>query len=169
MNMRKKLLLVIVILSITIAEVQAQTYLDCGLFTNFLLNNTSTNVKPSKSEIKLLEIINEKLKLNTYLNKFIRESNQTIIISLYTTGTLNDLKQKLNDSNVPFNYKKNIKKKEAEYSCYSFNLNNEKIIRIVFNEPNMTLCIVIDVLVKNENVEYDSLTNDIIKRISFKS
>ena len=167
--MRKSLLLVIVILSITIAEVQAQTYLDCGLFTNFLLSNSSTTIKPSKSETKLLEMINEKLSLNTYLNRFIREPNQTIIISLYTTGTFNDLTQKLNDCKIPFNYKKNVKKKETEYSCYSFNLNNEKIIRIVFNEPNMTLCIVIDVLLKNENVEYDSITNEIIRRISFKS
>jgi len=169
MTMRKKLLLVVALLSIAISEVQAQTYLDCGLFTNFLLNNSSTTIEPSKREAKLLEMINEKLSLNTYLNRFISEPKQTIIISLYTTGTLNDLTQKLNDSSTQFTFKKNIKKKETEYFCFSFILNNEKIIRIVFNEPNMTLCIVIDVLLKNENVEYDSITNDIIRRISFKS
>jgi hypothetical protein len=149
-------------------NVFGQKSISCGLITNFLLTSKSISKTATQSDINLLKKINSDLNIETYLSKIIYEDSKEIIISLYTSATIEEMMKEINFSKVNLKVKKVIKKDKTNFYCYCFLENNKKINRIIFNEPDLTLCIVIDVLssdINNNNVYFDAILN----RISFKN
>jgi hypothetical protein len=145
----------------------AQKSVKCGLLTSFTLLPSSVNSKPSESDINLLNEINSDLKATSYMSKVINENAKKIMISLFTSGSYSDFVKQINASQYPFNNNKSFVIGEVNYSCFNFNSDEKNITRIVFNEPKLTLCIVVDVITKQKIVNYDNFYEEVIKRISF--
>lgn len=158
-----------VFFSFIFLNTNAQKSIQCGLLTSFSLVSGSANVKPSESDISVLKNINSGFNVQTYMSKTVTEPKKRILISLYTTGTYQDLSNKINDSKMSFNNKKTITKDGVSYTCYNFIQSNKNVARIIFNEPKLTLCLVFDVLTMEPISDYDAFNNDIIKRISFRN
>ena len=145
----------------------AQKKLQCGLLTNFSLLPISKLYKPSESDINQLNSINNELKVTSYMNKTINEGTRKIIVSLFTTGTYETFIYQINGSTHSFVNQKTIKKNGIIFSCYNFKFSEKMISRIVYNEPQLTLCVVFDVLTSEVISDYNNLNNEIINRISF--
>jgi hypothetical protein len=166
--MRKFQYFLILFIAVSFTKsVNSQNSLKCGLFTNFSLNNNSKIVTPSAVDINFLKSINKELGVSTYLNKMINEGSRKIIISLYTTGTYNDLVAKINSQKYPFVSKNNFNKGSDLFSLFNFNFSNNNITRIVFSEPDSTLCIVIDIISIDPVGNFKEFSTTVIDRITF--
>ncbi len=166
--MRKFQYFLILFIALSFAKsVNSQNALKCGLFTNFSLNNNSKIVTPSAVDINFLKAINNEIGISTYMNKMINEGSRKIIISLYTTGTYNDLVAQINSKKYPFVSKNNFNKGSDLFSLFNFNFSNNNITRIVFSEPDSTLCIVIDIVSADPVVNFKEFSAEIIDRITF--
>jgi hypothetical protein len=116
----------------------------------------------------MLNSINSDLKVSSYMNKAIIEGNKKIFVSLFTTGTYDDFTKLILSSKTIFAFKKTINKGNVNFSCYGFKNSDKNISRIVFNEPDLTLCLSIDVITNEPIVDYNNFFNDYIKRITFR-
>ena len=146
----------------------AQKIINCGLITNLSLPTNSKLYSPSKSDLSMLNSINSDLKVSSYMNKAIIEGNKKIFVSLFTTGTYDDFTKLILSSKTIFAFKKTINKGNVNFSCYGFKNSDKNISRIVFNEPDLTLCLSIDVITNEPIVDYNNFFNDYIKRITFR-
>ena len=145
----------------------AQKKMQCGLLTNFALFPSSKLYSAAESDIKLLNALNNELKVSSYMNKAIIEGSRKIIVSLFTTGTYDDFVKQINESKHAFVSKKTIDKEGVQYSCYNFKYSDKNISRIVYNEPQLTLCVSFDIISTDPNPDYNKINNEIINRISF--
>ena len=148
-------------------DLYGQRKLSCGLITNFDLISNSICKKPTQNDIALLNKINSDVNIQTYLSKVVFENSKEILISLYTSATLEDLLREINFKKVDFKIKKIIKKNNCSFYCFYFHDMNKKINRIIFNEPDLTLCIVIDI-VTSETINNDTYFDEITQRLTFK-
>jgi hypothetical protein len=97
----------------------------------------------------------------------INEGTRKIYISLYTTGTYNDLVNHINSIKYPFHSKNNFNRGSNVFSSFNFIFSNKNVTRIVFSEPDSTLCIVIDIISTDLVVNFKEFGNEIIDRIKF--
>jgi len=146
----------------------AQKIINCGLITNLSLPTNSKTYSPSESDLNLLKSINTDLNVSTYMNKSIAEGYRKIFVSLFTTGTYDDFTKLILSSKTTFNYKKNFIKGNVIFSCFGFKFLDKNIYRIVFNEPELTLCLSIDVITSESIVDYTNFFNEYINRITFR-
>lgn len=148
--------------------VLAQKTLKCGLLTNFMLTSNSKVVSSSKSDIELLNLINNSLKVSSYMNKTVNEGSKKIIVSLFTTGTFDDFISQINSSKYTFLSKKTISKDNQKFACFSFKLSGKYITRVVFSEPDLTLCLAFDLIESEMPADFNSLYIELTNRISFQ-
>jgi hypothetical protein len=165
----KKILSIVMLMlaSILFQHAFAQNTLKCGLLTNISLTKSSKPINPSKADIDLLSQINNELKVSTYMNKTVNEGSNKIIISLFTTGTYDDFIKQINSSKCPFLSQKSYKKNNVKFTFYSLKISNRNITRVVFSEPDLTLCLALDLITTELTKDYDALYNEIINRINF--
>lgn len=145
----------------------AQKKMQCGLLTNFTLVSSSKLYSPTETDIKLLNGINNELKVSSYMNKALNEGSRKIIVSLFTTGTYDDFVKQINGSKYSFVSQKTIDKEGIKFSCYNFRHSDKNISRIVYNEPQLTLCVSFDIISTDPIPDYNKINNEIINRISF--
>jgi hypothetical protein len=167
--MKKVFLFYCIIFQLIFAHASnAHKIINCGLITNISLTTNSKLYSPSESDLNMLKSINGELKVSTYMNKAIADGYRKTFVSLFTTGTYDDLNKLILSSKTTFNYKKTIKKANVNFSCFGFKFLDKNIYRIVFNEPELTLCLSIDVITSESIVDYTKFFNEYINRITFR-
>jgi len=145
------------------SNLAAQKIINCGLITKIALLPTSKIIKPTASDVGFLSSMNNELNVASYMNKMFTEGSRKVMVSLFTNGTETDLINKINASKFNFLDKEIINKGGVRFTCYNFKFMNCNIARIIFNEPELTLCVLIDVSIKDSIIDY----NEIINRVSF--
>jgi hypothetical protein len=145
----------------------AQNKIQCGLITNFSLTPTSKINAPVDSDIKLLNAINNDLKVSSYMNKVINEGTRKIIVSLFTSGKYEDYLSKMSANKLISENKKTFNKKGVLFTCYNFKYSDKTVLKIVYNEPQLTLCVIFDVIFQDSAVDSNKVYDEIMNRISF--
>jgi hypothetical protein len=147
----------------------AQGSLTCGLTTRIKMEGFSKVIKVGIKEKSALESINKLLKTNTYLSKSFQEKEEKWIISLFSSGTSEDLHQQILESGTPLDCKHEFLSKVSgvKYRLYCLRLGEQYVYRLAFAEKDLTMTLCIDIVSPVKYQDALKLLNTAVSRISY--
>lgn len=101
------------------------------------------------------------------MNKAFMEGNKKWFVSLYTSGDVDNLVKLMNGNNVKYSSKLSSAANGAKYFLYTFDFNNVTVQRLIFNEKQLTLCVVVDVISAEATANPQAFFRQAVGRVSF--
>lgn len=159
------------LISITLVLVSCTSSktIPCGLISKIRLEKKATRLSIEQADIYRLQEINKALHADSYLNKVYLVGGEKWMISYYTEGTYEYLKNTIQQSHFPFNYFKEYKdpKSGVTFLFIYGKFGESYVKRIIFTEKGLTVTIILDLIDDGKGNNEEAVFYDIVSSIQF--
>lgn len=140
---------------------------DIGLISQLELTDFKKVERVSKSDIVLHEKIDSIASTKSYLSKSLVNHREKILVSIHTQLSIEEYLKPIKKNKSKFTQVNFWVYKGVHFVSLEFKLANKKINRIIYQEPNLTTIVILD-LFQDLN-ERNSKSLQLIKGLSYRT
>jgi hypothetical protein len=139
-----KLLFTLLLIGLTTFLSFSQSQIDLGLRTKLFLDSTARIETANNRDIILLNNLNSKYGVSSYMNKIIRTRDTELIVSFFTSGTFDEYKNQLVKKHAYTNLYESISREGVKFISTCISTMGQSFARIIFAEKDLNITIIID-------------------------